>query len=321
MSHPPFSASSALQTPSAPDAADDALTVLVVDDAEAELETLQELLEPLANVLTARNGTEGLERARLYVPDLVVLDLYLPDMTGFELLRRLKADVRTEQVPVLFLVGQGQADDRMRCLSLGAADYIGKPLNAPVVEARATAQLRLARYRRQVDELSFLDGLTGVTNRRRFDEALVKESHRAQRSMTQLSVAVVDLDHFKAFNERYGHARGDDALVAVADLLRRSIRRPADLVARHGGEEFVLIMPDTGAASALRLTRALCAGVAALAIPHAASPTASQLTVSIGVATTEVGEDGDGDAVLARALENLARAKAAGRNRAIGQVD
>jgi diguanylate cyclase (GGDEF)-like protein len=316
MSHPTPIAATAL---AAPDGEAELQTVLLIADADTSREQAVELLEPDCTVLLAASGAEGLERARLHQPDLILLDLLVPDMTGFEVLRRLKADVRTAAIAVIFVTGQDHPEDEERCLLLGAADFLTKPLSAPVVAARVAAQLQLAAYRRRVAQMEHLDGLTGVSNRRHFDETLAVECHRAQRAQSRLSVAMVDIDFFKQYNDRYGHARGDEALHAIAQALAAGMRRPADLVARHGGEEFALIMPDTGPANAQKLANLLREAVAALQIPHAGSK-AAHLTVSIGVATTEVGEDGEGEAVLKRADKNLFRAKAGGRNMVVGEA-
>ncbi|MES2183170.1 MAG: diguanylate cyclase [Pseudomonadota bacterium] len=316
MSHPTPIATTAFAEP---EGAGEPQTVLLIADADADREQAVELLEPGCTVLLATTGADGLERARLHQPDLILLDLLVPDMTGFEVLRRLKADARTAGTAVIFLTGQDHPEDEARCLLLGAADFLTKPLSAPVVAARVATQLRLAAYRRQVAEMEHLDGLTQVSNRRHFDETLAVECHRAQRAQSRLSVAMVDVDFFKQYNDRYGYARGDEALHAIAQALAAGMRRPADLVARHGGEEFALIMPDTAPANALKLANLLREAVAALQIPHAGSK-AAYLTVSIGVATTEVGEDGVGEAVVKRADKNLFHAKAGGRNTVVGEA-
>ncbi len=301
-----------------PDAGEESQTILVVDDSANTRDVLKELLEFDHAVLTAHSGAEGLEMALQHQPDLILLDLLMPDMNGQEVLRRLKADARTADIAVIFVTGMDRPEDEARCLLLGASDYITKPYNPPVVSARVTAHLRLAAYRKHMERMALMDGLTGIANRRRFDEVLAAESLRAHRARTSLSVAMVDVDFFKQYNDRYGHAQGDDALRAVAGALRHGMRRPADLAARYGGEEFALVMPDTGPDSALRLARSLCEAVAALQVPHEASKAAPHLTVSIGVATAGPGETVEGDALVQQADERLYQAKQAGRNRAAG---
>ncbi|MES2183176.1 MAG: diguanylate cyclase [Pseudomonadota bacterium] len=293
-------------------------TVLVVDDSEGNREVLYELLEPDHAVLLAKSGAEGLELALRHRPDLILLDVFMPGMNGYEVLRRLKAEPRTAGIAVIFVTGLDKPEDEARSLLLGASDYICKPFDPPVVSARVAAHLRLAAYRKQMEQLAHVDGLTGIANRRRFDEALEEESHRARRAQQPLSVAMVDVDFFKQYNDCYGHAKGDEALRAVAQCLRRGMRRPGDLAARYGGEEFALVMADTTPANALVLAQSLCRAVAGLLIPHERSQAAEYLTVSIGVASGQPAGDGDGQALVKRADEALYRAKAAGRNGAVG---
>ncbi len=292
--------------------------ILVIADGS---DALQALLAPQHPVLIAANGAEGLAMARQHHPDLVMLDLMLPDMTGFEVLRRLKVDARTAEIPVVFVASQAFASDGVRSLGLGAADFVTTPLNAPVVAARVATQLRLSAYRRQVEELSQQDAETGVANRRHFDRMLAMECRRAQRSQTQVSVAMVELDAFGAYADRHGRALAADTLRAVAQTLRTSIRRPADLAARYADNRFAVLIPDTRQGNARKVVQAFCDALAALQIPHAASGVAPRVTVSVGLATTEVGEDGEGDAVVQRAEAHLQRARDTGHNRVVADGD
>lgn len=284
-------------------------------------DALQAQLGPLHSVLTAASGAAGLELARQHRPDLVMLDLMLPDMTGFEVLRRLKVDARTAEIPVIFVSSQAFAGDGVRSLALGAADFVTTPLDAPVVAARVATQLRLSAYRREVEELSQQDAVTGVANRRHFDRMLTMECRRAQRAQTQVSVAMVELDAFDAYADRHGRALAADTLRAVAQTLRTSIRRPADLAARYSDDRFAILIPDTRLGSARKVVQAFCDALAALRIPHAASAVAPRVTVSVGLATTEVGEDGGGEAVAQRAEAHLQQAREAGHNRVVADGD
>jgi len=295
--------------------------ILLVGGAEVGGDALHGQLSARDHrVLRADSGRDALDQARLHAPDLVLLGLLLPDMTGFELLRRLKADPQLAHIAALFIAGPGHTQDGLRSLELGAADYLHAPVDSRVLAARVSPHLRLAAYRRQLDALTRQDGLTGVANRRHFDQTLALECRRAQRAQTRISVVLVNVDAFGAYNARHGHAAGDAALRQVAHTLRTGIRRPADLAARYDGATFVLVMPDTGPAQALRLAQTLCEAVAALQIPHGASKTGPGLTVSMGLATTEVGEDGLGEAVLQRALGELRAAQASGGNRVVTSV-
>lgn len=294
--------------------------VLAVCEAAAPWEGLQSLLGTDHALRIARGGGEALAIARDQQPDLILIALLLPDMTGFELLRRLKADPATDQIGVVFITGQDYVGDGIRSLGLGAADYVTTPFNEPVFKARVGAHLRIARYRREVEELNQQDRLTGLFNRRHFDRMLSLEARRAQRSQTQLSVALVEVDAFRPYNDHFGRAAGDQALAAVGRVLGSGIRRPADLAARYFGETFGILIPETSAANALKVVQALHADIAALKLPHPASKTAPFVTASVGLATTEVGEDGEGEGVLQRASRNLSRAQAEGRNRVVGET-
>ena len=292
--------------------------VLVIADGS---EALQALLAPQHAVLVATSGAEGLELARQHHPDVVLLDLMLPDMTGFEVLRRLQIDARTAEIPVIFVASQSFASDGVRSLALGAADFVTTPLNPPVLAARVATQLRLSAYRRQVEELSQQDPATGVANRRHFDRMLAMECRRAQRSQTQVSVAMVELDAFGAYAERHGQAVAADTLRTVAQTLRTSIRRPADLAARYADDRFAVLIPDTRPGNARKVVQAFCDALAALQIPHASSGVAPRVTVSVGLATTEVGEDGEGEALVHRAEAQLQRARDTGHNRVVADSD
>jgi diguanylate cyclase (GGDEF)-like protein len=289
--------------------------VLIADDDPLNRQVLAELLKPEYTVLLAKNGAQALERAARHAPDLVLLDVMMPDMDGFEVLRRLRADPHTAQLAVIFVSGLDRPEDEANGLKLGAADYIAKPFNATVVMARVALHLQMVRQRRMLERLANIDGLTELANRRRFDELYAQEWERAQRSRLPLSVALLDIDAFKQYNDHYGHPAGDRALRAVARVARQSVDRAGDLAARYGGEEFVLLLPATDAAQARHLVERLCAGIAALALAHAASSVAPVLTVSVGGAT--LGSHGmeSAAALFEAADSHLYRAKQAGRNR------
>ncbi|MES2184078.1 MAG: diguanylate cyclase [Pseudomonadota bacterium] len=292
-------------------------TVLIIDDAAANREALAELLGGDYMVIQAAGGAEGLEKARCYLPDLILLDVLMPGMGGYDVLRQLQADARTAGIAVIFITGLDRPEDEARGLRLGGCDYIPKPLNPPVVQARVALHLRAARDRRRLEALASVDSLTGIANRRQFDAVLAAECRRALRTGQPVAVAMVDVDYFKRYNDSYGHAQGDRALRAVADVLRSGMRRTGDLAARYGGEEFALVMVDTHDEHAADLMASVCAAVRALAIPHRASSAAPCLTISIGVASSA--EDGmlDPAALLQRADDRLYRAKATGRGRVV----
>ncbi len=291
--------------------------VLVADDDPINREVLGELLKPEHTVLLARNGAQTLERAARHVPDLILLDVLMPDMSGYEVLRTLRADPRTEHIAVIFISGLDRPEDEAAGLKMGAADYIVKPFNATVVMARIALHLQLVRQRRMLERLAHVDALTELANRRRFDEVYEAEWQRARRSAAPLSLALLDIDCFKQYNDLYGHPAGDRALRAVARQAAAWMRRPSDLAARYGGEELVLLMPDTDAAQAQSLLVEICQGVARQRIDHDASAVAPVLTVSVGGATLAPGRPESAADLFEAADVHLYRAKQSGRNRVV----
>ena len=291
--------------------------VLVADDDAINRQVLAELLKPEYTVLLAKNGEQALERAARHAPDLILLDVMMPDMDGYEVLRRLRANVATADIAVIFVSGLDRPEDEANGLKLGAADYIAKPFDATVVMARVALHLQLVRQRRMLERMAHIDGLTQLANRRRFDELYATEWQRAQRSGSALSLALLDIDSFKQYNDHYGHPAGDRVLRALARTVASCLRRPADLAARYGGEELVLLLPDTDAAQAQAVMDTVCTAIAALRIPHEGSKVAPTLTVSVGGAT--LGECGQEslETLFAAADKHLYRAKQAGRNRVV----
>ncbi|WP_092271269.1 MULTISPECIES: diguanylate cyclase domain-containing protein [unclassified Duganella] len=289
--------------------------VLVADDDIVNRQVLAELLKPEHTVLLAKNGEQTLERAARHLPDLILLDVMMPDMNGYEVLRRLRADAQTAHITVIFISGLGRPEDEANGLKMGAADYISKPFNETVVMARVAMHLQMVRQRRMLEHLAHVDGLTELANRRRFDEVYEAEWQRSRRSGRTLSLALLDIDAFKQYNDYYGHPAGDRALRAVARTAAAGLRRPADLAARYGGEEIVLLLPDTEAPQAQQVVNAICCAIADLQIPHEASSVAPVLTVSAGGATLDSVASETSAELFTAADTLLYQAKKSGRNR------
>jgi diguanylate cyclase (GGDEF)-like protein len=260
-------------------------SILVVDDDPILIRLLARMLAPLGYVQFATNGEDALGLLRAEPPDVVLLDAEMPGMSGAALCRMLKQHAELEDIPVIFVTNNKHPDFEVSCFELGAVDYVHKPVHAPVLRARLQTHIRLKQLSDQLRRTATLDPLTEIANRRVFDEALDCEWKRAQRHSQPLSLMLVDIDHFKAFNDHYGHPAGDACLKAFANTLRKLTARATDRVARYGGEEFALLLPGTHAAGAKAVAYRLLALLEDAAIPHGHSPVAEHVTASIGIST------------------------------------
>lgn len=294
-------------------------TILIVDDDPVMLRLLGHILAAMGTILSVSSGEEALTLLRERPVDLVLLDVDMPGISGFEVCATIMADPGLADLPVLFISGHHDVETEKRGLEAGAVDYILKPPNPPIVRARVRTQLALRLRTQQLLRLASVDGLTGLANRRAFDQTLALEWRRARRNHTPLSLVMIDIDYFKPFNDRYGHQAGDDCLRDVAVSLGQAAERPGELVARYGGEEFAVILPFCAAEAGLALAEKMRQRVAGLALPHEKSPIAGHVTISAGVATL----DGDmptealpDEASLIQAADRaLYTAKAGGRDR------
>lgn len=289
-------------------------TLLIVDDEKQNRLLLTELFGTTYKIIQAKNGVQALEKARQHRPDLILLDVLMPEMDGMGVLRELKRDDATRLIPVIFITALDSATDEENGLNLGAVDYISKPFHPPIVRVRVRNQLQLVHQQRLLEQLASLDGLTGIPNRRQFDATLLKEWHRCQRNQQPLSLIVADVDFFKKYNDALGHAAGDRVLQEVATTLRQAARRPGDLVARYGGEEFVLLLPETNATSAQALAEGLQQLLHSKALPHPDSSLGPWLTMSMGGNTIVPSTTALDPEFFALADAALYRAKHQGRN-------
>lgn len=242
--------------------------VLVVDDDTTAVKLLFQLLQHECEMFFALQATEAVSRVQELKPDLIVLDVVMDQLDGYEICTTLKADPQLCDIPVIFITSHFDASDEARGFSCGAVDFIHKPINPLVTLARIRTQLKLKEQADFLRRLSMVDGLTGLANRRHFDSQLQAEWRRCVRLKRPLALALIDIDWFKQFNDCYGHLTGDDCIRAVAQLLQRRCSRPSDLAVRYGGEEFVLLWPDTELAGAMHLLEELMQQVAQSAIPH-----------------------------------------------------
>ena len=293
--------------------------ILVVDDQPANIHVLNNVLQAQHRIFVATSGLQALRQAQTVKPDLILLDVVMPGMDGYEVCRQLKQDETTRHIPVIFVTGRDEVEDEVQGLACGAVDFITKPVSPPILQARVQTHLALKRQSDLLHSWVYLDGLTGMANRRHFNERLDVEGRRCARALEPLSVVILDVDHFKRFNDFYGHQSGDACLVRVAGALRDCLKRPADMVARYGGEEFVGLLPGSDSAGALQVGQRLVEAVRELAIPHANSPTGAQVTASAGVATLVPRSSMSMEQLVARADQWLYQAKDAGRDRALGE--
>ena len=289
--------------------------ILVVDDIPSNVHVLSRILKDDYDIYFATDGDKALELVQTRLPDLVLLDIMMPGMDGYEVCARIKGDPATRDIPVIFISAKSEVEDETHGLEVGAIDFITKPISPPIVKARVRNHLLLKRQADLLRQLSFLDGLTGIANRRRLDEALRREWRRCARSHAPLSLVMLDVDHFKAYNDHYGHQAGDECLRAVAGVLADQTKRPGDLVARYGGEEFVCLLPETDGEGAVLVAERLREAVARQRLPHAVSPVAGHVTVSLGAATARPLTETPSDSLYQAADLLLYEAKRAGRNR------
>ena len=290
-------------------------TLLIVDDTPLNIELLEGVLGEDYEILFATNGRDAIEIALVEAPDLILMDVMMPDMDGYEACVRLKADPRTAEIPIIFVTALDQEAEEARGLEVGAIDYITKPINPVIVKARIRNHIELKRHQDILRGLSFLDGLTGIANRRRFDQFLELEWRRSVRNRSQLSLIMIDIDLFKSYNDDRGHAAGDECLKQVAQGMAGMTQRPGDLVARYGGEEFVCVLPETGSDGARAVAERIREKMVELALPHHSSFVAPVVTLSMGVATVQPSEGDDSVSVIEAADRALYEAKRKGRDR------
>lgn len=309
------------------------MKALVIEDTVTSATLVCHLLERMGlRAVHARDGESGIEAFKLERPDLVLLDIIMPGMDGFDVARRIRQLERDgEWTPIIFLSARASEADLERGIDVGGDDYLVKPVSEIVLKAKVRAMQRIAQMRyslllltrklneanRELSRLSSVDGLTGIPNRRVFDDTLAREWRRAERRAAPISLLLLDIDHFKEYNDCYGHQAGDDCLRAVAASLDQALRRSSDLAARYGGEEFVIVLPETDTHGARNVAENVIEIVRGLGIEHARSQTAPVITISVGVATSTPtrGDDSGWKALLGEADAALYRAKHNGRNR------
>jgi diguanylate cyclase (GGDEF)-like protein len=294
-------------------------TVLVVDDEPLNIKVLSQALSPWYRVKAATNGQDALKIASSDdPPDLILLDVAMPGMSGYQVCDQLKSNHVTRNTPVIFITARNSNEDEAYGLELGAVDYITKPFSLPIVMARIRNQLLLKIKTDMLEQLVSIDSLTELANRRRFDEVLEQEWRRCVRNGSPLSIIMIDVDFFKLLNDSYGHAAGDVCLKQIAQTLKSTTRRSSDTVARYGGEEFCAILPGITHKDAMQLAENMRHNVEQQQIPHPKSPLGPAVSVSLGVATALPELHALPTSLLSQADEMLYQAKTSGRNQVKG---
>lgn len=287
--------------------------LLVADDEPDARDVLAQVLAPEYDVLAAADGQQAVDLARSERPDVVLLDLNMPRLDGFQALERLRADPSTTDIPVIFVSARSDDAVKVRSLDLGAVDYLQKPFSERELRARVERTLRMVRSQLALRELAQTDALTGLANLRAFRARVEEEVKRARRYRTPLTCVMADMDQLKPVNDGLGHAAGDRAIAAVAAVIREELRE-TDFGARYGGDEFVILLPHTDAEEGRVFAERACARLRETALEIAGRHV--HLGASFGVASLTGEEDEDGAEALVRAADAaLYTAKRAGRGR------
>lgn len=290
-------------------------TILIVDDEVSNIEIMNAVLEDDYEIYFSTSGQQALDTARATPPDLILLDVLMPGIDGFEVCRQIKDDPVLADIPVIFTTGLGDTDHEMRGLSLGAIDYVTKPIQPAILRARVGNHVELKRLRDQLASMAVTDALTGLSNRRQMERALQTEASRLARTGDWLTVIMIDIDFFKQFNDTYGHPAGDRCIMMVGAALTRAVKRASDLPARYGGEEFACILPGADPQGAALVAQEISLHVQSLNIPHERSQISPFITVSIGVASARCLPDMSPELWLKQADLQLYKSKQEGRNR------
>ncbi len=289
--------------------------ILVVEDCLVNQKMIQHFLQDDYVLGWATTSSEGYKAVHIFRPNLILLDLILPDSNGFDLLIKLKEDPKTANIPVIIITGLDEDKEEERGFLLGAADYIKKPLKENIVKARIKTQLRFVKKMQAIERMGLIDAVTGISNRHYFENQSKYEWSRAIRQKSCLSLMMIDVDKFKDFNDRYGHPQGDLMLRTISQTIHDTLPRSVDILCRYGGEEFVVMLPDTELEGAELVAERLRSAVEQVGIKHPAAEPKAKVTVSIGIACTTPERGDELSELLKAADQTLYQAKKNGRNR------
>ena len=290
-------------------------SVLIIDDDKANIIALTSILSQDYTIFATKNGNDAIRIAKQYQPDVILLDILMPDMDGYETFSRLKSDEDTQLIPIIIVSGLSNVEHEEKGLNLGASDYISKPYTPLIVKLRVRNQIKIVNQLRLINHLSTTDQLTGIPNRRSFNIQVNKEWGRNMREQKPLSLLILDIDRFKAFNDTYGHQQGDEVLRLIATTLLDSLRRSSDFAARWGGEEFVVLLPGTDMNGALINAERIRENIEQTSVSISNGNGLTEgLTVSIGVSTVIPTQDSSQNDLISQADRALYSAKEKGRN-------
>lgn len=294
-------------------------SVLIIEDQKTTITVLTKILSPEYTIYSAENGQEGIKAAELYLPDIILLDILMLEMDGFAVISILKKSDITKDIPVIFITSLTGDADEERGLALGAADYITKPFSPAIVKLRLRNQIMMLDHLRTIKKLSMIDLLTDLPNRRSFEERIESEWARASREQKTISILMIDVDRFKNFNDAYGHLLGDTVLQSIAKVFNQTLKRPGDFAARWGGEEFIILLPDTDSNGALDIAEQIRKRAEDMEVSDISTPK-GKVTISIGVNTHKHGQSGTIYEFLSGADSALYKAKDLGRNKVCNYV-
>lgn len=290
--------------------------ILIVDDSVVQAAQLKSILESEYDITIAQTAEDGLRRANNENFSLILLDVVMPGMDGFTLLKKLQEEIITQNIPVILITSLSDVTSEQRGLILGAVDYIAKPFNALIVKARVNTHIKLYQYRRQVEQQSMTDQLTGVANRRKYEQYSIRKWNEAIRLNVPFSIYMFDIDRFKVYNDTFGHPAGDKVIASVAQTAASYLQRSTDFLARYGGEEFVALSLGDSSQQIFEHLKKIRQAVENLHIPHDPS-VAEWVTVSVGGVTIVPDTESAYDFYLKIADTMLYDAKKNGRNRVV----
>jgi len=291
------------------------MKILIVEDEVFSRMKLKKILNEFGECVAVESGIDALKSVEKDIlPDIIILDILMPNMDGYEVCKQLKDNPRTKDIPVIFISGLINITDEIKGFEMGAVDYIHKPFVPILVKARVRTHIQLKYKSDLLDRLSLFDALTEIPNRRNFNITIEKEMFRALRNKKYISLILIDIDFFKLYNDHYGHVAGDLCLHKIAQAMMSVIKRSSDFLARYGGEEFIIILPELPIEKAMIVSESVRLAVDSLQIPHIKSTVSKNVTISLGVTSVLIKQEINPIELVQDADKALYLAKESGRN-------